>query len=239
MEHRATLEVIAATVPEAIEKGLAELGIPDTEVDVEVLDEGAGGLFGLGGRQARVRLTVRSAAAAAKGPARERRAPSAPMSAEDTEKAMAVSKATVLELLGHMDVHADVDVRMGEGDEEDPTPPVIVDILGEDLSILIGRRAETLNALQLIARMIVGKELGHSAHLIVDVAGYRQRREESLRQLAQKMARQALSTGRRQSLEPMTPAERRIIHIELRDSNEVSTESVGEEPRRKVVIIPR
>jgi spoIIIJ-associated protein len=243
MEHRATLEVIAPSVPEAIEKGLAELGIPDTEVDVEVLDEGGGGIFGLGIRQARVRLTVHGAAQAAGKPApRERRAPrtpSAPMSAEASENAMAVSKNTVLELLERMHVHADVEVRMGEGDEEDPTPPVLVDILGEDLSILIGRRADTLNALQLIARMIVGKELGHSAHLVIDVAGYRQRREESLRQLAQKMAQQAKSTGRRQSLEPMTPAERRIIHIELRDSSEVSTESIGEEPRRKVVIIPR
>jgi len=73
---------------------------------------------------------------------------------------------------------------------------------------------------------------------MVDVEGYRDRRERNLRQLAQRMAKQALTTGRRQSLEPMTPAERRIIHIELRDHNDVSTESTGQDPKRKVVIFP-
>ncbi|KAA3642154.1 MAG: hypothetical protein DWQ07_24215 [Chloroflexi bacterium] len=92
--------------------------------------------------------------------------------------------------------------------------------------------------MQYITRLIVGKELGRSTHLIVDVEGYRMRRERSLRQMAQKMARQAVRSGRRQSLEPMSPAERRIIHIELRDNEDVYTESEGEDPRRKVVIIP-
>ena len=234
MEHRATLEVIAPSVDEAIQKGLSELGLAEKQVEIEVLDEGGGGLFGIGGRQARVRLTVRGASKTR--PPRER---PAPLSPEENENLISITKTTVMELLDHMGVRADVQVRMAEGDEVESAPPVLVDINGEDLSILIGRRAETLNALQFISRMIVGKELGRAAHLVFDVAGYRQRREDSLRQLAQRMARQAVSTGRRQSLEPMTPAERRIIHMELRDHSEVSTESVGEEPKRKVVIIPR
>lgn len=235
MEHRATLEMIAPSVEEAIEKALDELAMDRDQVDVEVLDEGGGGLFGLGGRQARVRLTVKGNRGQV-APHRERPARVAP---QDVDNLMAVSKATVQQLLEHLGVRADVQTRLGESDDRDEVAPVVVDILGDDLSILIGRRAETLNALQLITRMIVGKELGESAHLVIDVAGYRQRREDSLRQLAQRMAKQAVSTGRRQSLEPMTPAERRIIHLELRDSREVTTESTGEEPRRKVVIIPR
>jgi spoIIIJ-associated protein len=242
MEHRATLEVIAPTVPDAIEKGLAELGLEDTQVDVEVLDEGGTGFLGIGGRQARIRLTVKDAAARQGSPRRPRPAAAstaAPLSPAETENMLSITRATVEELLGHMSVRADVSVELGEADEPDQPAPVLVNIEGGDLSFLIGRQAETLNALQLVTRLIVGKGVGQAAHLIIDVAGYRERRAESLRKLAQKMAQQASATGRRQTLEPMTPAERRIIHLELREHSDVTTESVGEEPRRKVVIIPK
>ncbi|UYN90254.1 MAG: Jag N-terminal domain-containing protein [Anaerolineales bacterium] len=244
MEHRTSLEVIAPTVHEAIEKGLVELGLEDTQVDVEVLDEGGTGFLGLGGRQARVRLIVKEGLAkpaAAATPKRSRPAaePSAPLTEAETENLLAITRATVLTLLEHMSVRAEVSTSLGEPDEPDMAPPVLVDVEGGDLSFLIGRHAETLSALQLITRLIVGKEVGRAAHIIIDVAGYRQRRDENLRKLANKMAKQAVSTGRRQTLEPMSPSERRIIHLELRDSAEVTTESTGEEPRRKVVIIPK
>jgi spoIIIJ-associated protein len=235
MEHRATLETIAPTVEDAIDKGLGELGAKRDQVEIEVLDEGSGGLFGLGSREARVRLTLRGSMEAK----REPRQPAEPISPHEAENIMSIATATVQQLLEHMGISARVSASLGEMDETGQPAPIVVDIQGEDLSILIGRSAETLNALQLITRMIVGKEIGHSAHLIVDVSGYRRRREEHLRQLAERMARQAVTTGRRQSLEPMPPFERRIIHVALGESNEVSTESVGEEPRRKVVIIPK
>ncbi len=114
-----------------------------------------------------------------------------------------------------------------------------VDIRGDDLSILIGPKAETLNALQYIAGLIISKEIGHSLPLVVDVEGYRARRSQQIRQLARRMAEQAVRTGRRQVLEPMPASERRLVHIELRDHPDVSTESVGEEPRRKVTILPK
>lgn len=250
MEHRTNLEVIAPTVHEAIEKGLAELGLEDTQVDVEVLDEGGTGFLGLGGRQARVRLIVREgltkpSAAASSAPSRGPRlrpSPAAgnePFTAEEAENAIAITRATVLTLLEHMSVNADVSVSLGEPDSPEQAAPLLVDVQGDDLSFLIGRQAETLSALQLIARLIVGKEIGRAAHIIIDVAGYRQRRDDNLRKLAQKMAKQAVTSGRRQTLEPMSASERRIIHLELSESDEVTTESIGEEPRRKVVIIPR
>lgn len=239
MEHRATLEVIAPSIDEAIEKGLGELGVEKSQVEVEVLDEGGGGFLGLGGRQARVRLTVKNGAASGSPPKRREREAAPALSAADAENLVSIAKTTVQELLEHMDVRAEVSARLGEPDEPGLAAPVMIDINGGDLSFLIGRRAETLNALQLVTRLIVGKEVGQVAHVVIDVGGYRLRREEGLRELAQRMAKQAISSGRRQTLEPMTPAERRIIHIELRDSQEVTTESVGEEPRRKVVIIPR
>jgi spoIIIJ-associated protein len=87
--------------------------------------------------------------------------------------------------------------------------------------------------------LIVSKEVGFSVPLVVDVEGYRLRRSRQIRQLAQRMAEQAVRTGRRQVLEPMPANERRLVHIELRDNPDISTESVGEEPRRKVTIIPK
>ncbi|HEX9029647.1 MAG TPA: R3H domain-containing nucleic acid-binding protein, partial [Anaerolineales bacterium] len=143
------------------------------------------------------------------------------------------------ELLEKMKVNARVTAHFGEADDKDNRIPLLVDVNGDDLSILIGRRAETLNALQYIAGLIVSKELGHSVQLIVDVEGFRARRENQLRQLARRMADQAVKTNRRQVLEPMPASERRIVHIELRNHPEVTTESIGEEPRRKVTIIPK
>ena len=104
--------------------------------------------------------------------------------------------------------------------------------------MLIGKRAETLNAFQYIASLIVAKELGRSVSLILDIEGYRERRYAQVRQLANRMADQAIKTGRRQILEPMPANERRIVHIELRENPDVKTESIGEEPYRKVTIVP-
>src|SRR3990170_6591837 len=197
MEHRANLEVIAPSIDEAVQKGLGDLGLSKDQVDVEVLDEGGGGLFGIGGRQARVRLTVKAETpgASARAPRANRaprstrqprpaRIPAEPLSAADAENMLSITKATVEELLTHMDIRAEVEVHMGEADDAESAAPVLVDVNGGDLSILIGRHAETLNAFQLITRLIVGKEIGHAAHIVIDVEGYRQRREDSLRQLA-------------------------------------------------------
>jgi spoIIIJ-associated protein len=136
-----------------------------------------------------------------------------------------------------MHVRADVSAQFGVADDLRSRVPVNVDITGQDLSILIGRQAETLNALQYIAGLMVSKEVGRSLTLVIDVQGYRKRREQQLRQLARRMADQAIKTGRRQVLEPMPANERRIIHIELRDHPQVTTESIGEDPRRKVTIL--
>ena len=157
----------------------------------------------------------------------------------DIENTVSVAKTVVEELLEKMGVHAEVDARALAPSQEDTFPNLYLNITGDDLSYLIGRRAETLNALQFITRMIVGKGVGHASNIVVDVEGYRERRELSLRQMANKIASQAIQSGLPQSLEPMTPAERRIIHIELRENDEVTTSSTGEGPRRKVTISPK
>ena len=102
---------------------------------------------------------------------------------------------------------------------------------------MVGRRAETWNALQYLLGLIISKQASHWGQVVVDVEGYRSRRERQLRQLARRMADQVIRSGKRQVLEPMSPAERRIVHLELRDHAQVKTESVGEEPNRKISLI--
>jgi spoIIIJ-associated protein len=230
--QRTSLEIIAPTVEEAIAQGSHQLGLSPEDLEIEVLDEGGKGLLGLGSRQARVRLTLRPSLAAVPAPSE------VPQDSEAAEDALRVTCETVMELLERMGVGGHVETRWGEA-EEGETRHLLVDIRGDDLSILIGRRGETLAALQYITRLIVGKELGQPAPIVVDVQGYRARRERQLRQLARRMASQAVDFGRTMTLEPMPANERRIIHLELRERQDVYTESVGEGEHRKVTIIPR
>jgi spoIIIJ-associated protein len=246
-ESRPSLEMIAPTVDEAVARGAAELGVTPDRVLVEVLDEGGHGMLGLGIRQARVRLTLLGGAPSA------RPAPAVPADDDDfddegesgdepaapADHEIEVARDTVRELVSLMRLTARVSGRWGEADEPDEPRPVLVDIRGDDLSLLIGRRGESLAALQYITRLIVGKELGNYLPIVVDVEGYRARRERQLRQLARRMAEQAVERGRTMTLEPMSPAERRIIHLELRDHQRVFTESVGEGENRKVTVVPR
>jgi spoIIIJ-associated protein len=159
---------------------------------------------------------------------------------EDRENGrLRLAQQTLEELLAKMKIKAVVQARWGDPDEPGEAPSVMLDVQGNDLGALIGRKGETLAALQYIARLILSKSLNESVNLIVDVEGYRQRREQQLRRMAQRMAEQALQRQRTLSLEPMPASERRIIHLELRDHPGVRTESVGEGDRRKVTIIPK
>ncbi len=280
MTERTTLEIIAPTVEEALAQGLAQLGLPADAVSVEVLDSGNKGLFGLGGRQVRVRLTVHGAdepapkpeparektpsqsAAAPSRPRRESKpprsraaAPAAPAPAVPApvsapapaampdishglnDPVLDKTEATISRLLYLMGLQAQVSAHYGEARED--RRPIMVDIRGGDLGILIGRRGETLDAFQYVSSLMVGKEVGQFIHLIVDVEGHRDRRQRQLQQLARRMAEQVIKTGRKLTLEPMTASERRIIHMELRDHPAVTTQSAGEEPHRKVTILPK
>jgi spoIIIJ-associated protein len=244
-DRRTSLEVIAETEAEALAKAEAELGLPKDAFDVEVLDEGTKGLWGFGQRQARYRLTVRATGEDVEAPeppltARQASIGEAAAESEDDDaEALRVTVETIEELLERMGVAARVEANWGQADSPDRIRPLQVDIRGDDLSILIGRRGETLASLQYITRLIVGKELRRPVAIIIDIEGYRARRERQLRQLARRVANQAVETSRIMSLEPMPANERRIIHIELRDNPDVETESVGEGNRRKVTIIPK
>jgi spoIIIJ-associated protein len=260
--EKQSVEITAESLEEAIDQGLAELDRARSEVEIEILDEGTKGLFGLGSKEASVRLTVLSPDESQD----EDESEDAPESeafeddsddyqAEDDEEdddedeedeedededdedyLLDIARSIVEDLLDNMHVRANVSATYVESDADSRRPRILVEVTGDDLSYLIGRRAETLNALQYISRLILGKELGRSISLNVDIQGYRARRMEQLERIAHQMADQAVASGRRQSLEPMPADERRIIHISLRENEQVSTESSGEGNRRKVTI---
>ena len=243
-ETRTSIEAIAPSVEEAILKGAKEWGLPPESFDVEVLDEGTKGLLGFGVRQARVRMTVRSSSdtgrADIKSEETVRQASEIQSSVEGSdEEALQITHDTVSELLQRMGIEARIEAHWGEADAPGKIRPLFLDIHGDDLSILIGRRGETLTALQYITRLIVGKELKRPVAVLIDIEGYRARREQQIRRLAQQMAKQAIETSQTMSLEPMPAYERRIVHIELRENPDVDTVSVGERDQRKVTIIPR
>jgi spoIIIJ-associated protein len=139
-----------------------------------------------------------------------------------------------------MGIEADIVVRpapdlVDPGDEA----PLVLDITGRDLGILIGRRNETLQALQYVVRLMVSKEMGSWQRIVVDVESYRSRRRQTLHQIARRMAERAVANRERVVLEAMPPYERRIIHMTLRDHPSVTTKSIGRENNRKVTIIPK
>lgn len=247
-EERTKLEVIAPSVEEAVEKGLKELGLTQADVDIEVLDEGKKGLLGLGSRQARIALKIKGASEKKEKPEKKvemvESLQTLPEEVEvsrkigDEPEEVSIAREMINIILEKMRVSADVSVRLGES-EDNRVQPILIDIEGNDLSFLIGRKAETINALQFITSLVVGRELGRWVPLQIDVQHYRQRREDEVRKLARRIADQVVTTGRKQVLEPMPPNERRIVHIELRDNPNVETESVGEGPKRKVTVRPK
>ncbi len=138
-----------------------------------------------------------------------------------------------------MGFEAEVIAEWRERDADNEHRYLLLDLQGRDLSPLIGRRGDTLGNMQYLLRLMINQRLHRWKNIVVDVEGYRQRRIEHLSQLALRLAQQVVQTGRPMSLEPMPANERRIIHLTLRESTDVFTESIGEGARRKVQILPR
>jgi len=242
------IEVTSSNVEEAIKEGLEKLGLKEDDVEVEVIEKGGRGLFGLGGHQAKVKLTVKDSVFQKNKPSTEssfeiagaQTSPAEPSNlTPEQDHELQVSRVVVETLIEKMKVQARIQAKYMEPDDQTGERPIFIEVLGDDLSILIGRHSETLNAIQYISSLIICRELGKWVPLMIDIQGYRERRERQLRQLAKRMAEQAISTGHRQVLEPMPANERRLIHLELREHPEVETLSIGEEPNRKVTIVPK
>jgi spoIIIJ-associated protein len=205
------MQITAKTVEQAIEEAERQLGISRDQLEVQVIREGKGGILGVGGEEALIRVK-----------------PLTP-----PEKDVVKIATGVLEtLLGLIGVTGKIEVLSEE-------VPVVLDIEGDDLGILIGRRGKTVASLEYITKLIVAGQLKAWLPLSVDVAEYKKRRRESLRRLALHLAEQVKSRRRAMTLEPMLPDERRIIHLTLADHPDVTTHSIGEGEDRKVVILLR
>jgi len=160
---------------------------------------------------------------------------------DDKEMVAVLQGKEILQgLVDRMNLRARVEVVPQSDAEADQGERVqVLNIVGDDLGVLIGRQNEVLSALELVTRLMVNQRVHGRSDFIVDVNGYRAKRAESLRKLALRMADQVVESGRTAVLEPMPPAERRIIHLALRDYPKVTTQSVGEGDRRKVTIVPQ
>lgn len=260
-----SLDVNAKTVDEAIEQGLARLGLTRQQVDVEIIKEGKRGVFGLGAEDAQVRLTPRptpppakpiAGPPAAKHTAPRQAPPPAPAAktapapvvsqpepdnpAEETSEVARIAKLHLSNLLKHMDIEGDITANIvAELVETDEEPPLVLNITGKDLGILIGRRSETMRALQYMLRLMVSKDMGSWQPVVVDVESYRIRRRRSLHRMAEKMAERAVASQKRVVLEAMPAFERRVIHVALKNHPAVITKSIGTDENRKVTIIPK
>ncbi len=207
------VEANGNTVDEAVERALVELGLTREQVTIEVVSEAEG--------DARVVVTP-------VGEGEE---------AEDPAEFAAQMLDKLLELMG---VDADVSIR----DAETPGDGLgmanaVLDVEGEDLGLLIGRRGETLQSLQYLLNLMVSQQRGRQDFFTVDVEGYRRRREDTLNSLARRMADQVKRSGEPATLEPMPANERRIIHMALSESRSVSTSSIGEGDARRIAISPK
>ena len=248
------LEKSGKTADEAVTAALAELNVPRDQVEIEILTASKGSLFGLfGGREARVRVTVKDGAAtveettvetatvettpapAAKAkaaPAAKTQVP-APTAEEKAEydTAVAAAKDFLQKLFQSMGM--DVAIEKFVSKEENGT---MFKLHGDGLGVLIGKHGQTLDSLQYLTNLVANKHTGARVRIILDAENYRKRRQETLERLAQSLAAKVKRNGIKAALEPMNPYERKLIHMSLQDDPAIDTYSEGEEPYRKVII---
>ncbi|MBE3578900.1 MAG: protein jag [Caldanaerobacter subterraneus] len=194
------------TVEEAINLALKDFGVPREMVEVEVLDEGGKGFLGLISKQAIVKVVLKD-----------------------------VIKESAKNFLKQVIDAMKLDITFEIEETEDT---IKFNLQGKNVGLLIGRRGETLDALQYLVNVVASKYKGYERYrrIILDAGNYRKRREETLTRLAKKLAKKVMETKESIELEPMTPNERRIIHLALQDHPYVETYSEGEEPNRRVII---
>jgi len=252
-------EFTAKTLEEALKQASQELGLPVEALEYEVVRDTTRTILGLVRRgEVTVRVMWEAAAAEQPSPSTEHVLSALAMEeGEEAEEIPALAKGTVPQnppeleetaievistLLDKMGIYAAVEV-VDSGGKVDPqtneVSPLCLNIIGDDLGMLIGRRGETLRNLQFIVRLILSRRLGVWPNLVLDVEGYKAKRVQALQALARRMADQVRQTRQMVVLEPMPAHERRIVHLALRDDPDVYTESTGEGENRKVQIIPK
>jgi len=240
-----TIEITGKTIDEAIEQGLKELKCTRDEVEVEIIEAPSRGLFGLiGAKAAKIRLNLRDKNNEAElfgfAKKQEYKTEKVRNTAESNEVIHKEKTDTgeepetvAINFLNKIFEKLGVIVNTEVSKQEDF---LYLAFHGDDLGILIGRRGETLDSLQYLTNLVVGRKFSQKYRIILDVEGYRKRREQTLVNLAYRLSEKVKRTGHNIVLEPMNPHERRIIHTALQNDQKVRTFSEGEEPYRKVII---
>ena len=213
------LEISAKTVEEATRVALEQLGVTRDDVEIIVLQKGKSGVLGLGAEDARIKVILDDDYNRVAG-------------AENEEADTA--RQVLCDILNAMGISATVDIELSP----DINTPVALNIEGDDLGVLIGRRGQALSSLQYLVRLIVAEKLKKWVSVNVDVDWYKKRHYEALKKLALRLAEQVAKRRRPVTMEPMPPDERRIIHITLANHSDVNTQSTGEGDGRCVVIQP-
>lgn len=234
------MEFKGKTKNDAITEACRHFSIPSDKLDYEVIDEGKTGFLGMGARPAIVRARVK-----------EEEKESQPESVKTEETPVVASVAAASAAIEDIDVEAvskkfltDIFAAMGIGVEiaavyDESQRTLEVDLSGDEMGVLIGKRGQTLDSLQYLISLVVNKGMNEYIRVKVDTENYRQRRKETLENLAKNIAYKVKRTRRPVSLEPMNPYERRIIHSALQNDRYVTTHSEGDEPFRRVVVTPK
>ena len=275
------VEAEGSSIDAAIERALKQLGVAREKVDIEILANATKGLFGLGGKKAKVRATMRSPLSLTEPPAkpvREEKKRSEPSADSATDKpkpteqkskpprarkpraersrnsrqprresrpepreerpeveisaeTLETSRQVLEQAVRLIGTEASVKVQRDD-------LGISLQIEGDESGILIGRRGQTLDALEYMINRVASRDTGHTTHLVVDSHGYRQRRRESLESLAQRMGERAEQRGKTVTMNPMSPRDRRIVHLALEENKAVETRSSGKGYFRKLLIIP-
>ena len=231
-----TLEKSVRTEDEAIAAALAELGMDRDDVSVEIVERAKSGFLGIGASPAVIRVSYEAEdEPAAPSAAPKAEAPAAPAKAAaaavvDENEDYAEIRRFLTGLLERMGVTADIEISPRENGG------VNVNLSGSGMGAIIGRRGETLDAIQHLTNYVVNRGSEKRLHISVDAECYRSKREESLTRLAEKMAEKAIKYKRSMALEPMNSYERHVIHTALQNYEGVTTSSTGVEPNRRVVV---
>lgn len=234
-----TLEKSGKTEEAAIAAALEELGLDRDDVSVEIVERAKAGFLGIGASPAVIRVQYEApdveaeqeaVPAETQTPAAEPEASVEPAAPADEPESYARIRAFVSGLLEHMGIQAQIDITARDNGG------VNVNLSGSGMGAVIGRRGETLDAIQHLTNYAVNRGSDKHMHISVDAESYRAKREESLVRLAEKMAAKAVKYKRSMALEPMNSYERHVIHTALQDYEGVTTSSTGTEPNRRVVV---
>ena len=234
------VETEGNTIDQAIENALSRLGVERDQITIDILSEGKRGILGFGAQKARVRASLRKPAMDMTDPGRRSEPESVaeitpkPLSEAETAAMGEKAKNVLVEILKQMGIEASVQTKVGDSSDE-----VVLDVSCDNSGLLIGRKGQTLEALQYLVTRIAGERQGSEGpHIVVDIENYRQRRKKSLEDMALRLGEKAKRQRKTVTVDALSAADRRVVHAALQDDPWITTKSLGQGSYRRLLIIP-